>query len=650
MPSQREDPGFSERLLAQIKEDEGFRDTWYQDPGGVLTIGHGHSGDWPKDTITRKEADQLAREDIRAAYAAVDRLVQIPDHDLTPHQRDALASLVFNVGETKFRKSKQLKALNRGDITEAISQWSSREKGWVKAWDEEKGKYVELPGLVTRRKGESDLFLRGYPDDPIQEFEYPGFSPLDLMAQTSESRGELPFSDSGDLAPVAASPPIDPAQMARQSGRLPADPRSFVASPFDPAQIQGPMPVDPAQVAPPMPIDPWLQNPMAIDPIPGGMSLLGPPQGGMSLLGPPQGDAQIAARAAARAAAQEIPDPFDQGPQLWQSEQMIPDAFDRYMEMLSPENVERMQSENMRDARSQGMMSAGMNLLAAAGSGDPAAGIAKAGIAFSDPMMKAAAENRQLPLEMAKLGFDAQGARGRQLYTDQLRKHREDMREGERTLQELEILRDKAALDADPPMSDRERRVQERVKYLGETPKEAQGNVYNPMSLLDQRRVAFMRVHGLDFRTITLDEWDFIHDQPNSPFGTSADPQGTWGRTRDHASRRQAGENTYRRIMTEGRQEGVNLGLVDGDTGEPAKNAEQRADALAEKEAVEYFKNFTKFADRDFEVYLEVANGAMKGKITWKDAREMLGKPEYEAAHWLPNLELLSILYPSQDP
>ena len=425
MPSQREDPGFSERLLAQIKEDEGFRDTWYQDPGGVLTIGHGHSGDWPKDTITRKEADQLAREDIRAAYAAVDRLVQIPDHDLTPHQRDALASLVFNVGETKFRKSKQLKALNRGDITEAISQWSSREKGWVKAWDEEKGKYVELPGLVTRRKGESDLFLRGYPDDPIQEFEYPGFSPLDLMAQTSESRGELPFPDSGDLAPVAASPPIDPAQMARQSGRLPADPRSFVASPFDPAPVAPPPvapppPFDPAQIAMQMPGQEWMAPPMPVDP--GGMSLLGPAQGGMSLLGPAQGgmplpvdpaqgDAQIAARAAARAAAQEIPDPFDQGPQLWQSEQMIPDAFDRYMEMLSPENVERMQSENMRDARSQGMMSAGMNLLAAAGSGNPAAGIAKAGSSFSDIMMKAKAENRQLPIAMAKAGAAAQDAR-----------------------------------------------------------------------------------------------------------------------------------------------------------------------------------------------------------------------------------------------
>ena len=48
-----------------VKKWEGLRLNTYRCPGGVLTIGHGHTkGVKPGQTITRQEAEQLLRDDL----------------------------------------------------------------------------------------------------------------------------------------------------------------------------------------------------------------------------------------------------------------------------------------------------------------------------------------------------------------------------------------------------------------------------------------------------------------------------------------------------------------------------------------------------------------------------------------------------------
>lgn len=81
----------------------------------------------------------------------VNQLVRVP---LNQNQFDALTSFVFNVGALNFRKSTLLLLLNSGKYEAASNEFLK----WTKAKDPKTGQYVELKGLVKRRKKEKDLF------------------------------------------------------------------------------------------------------------------------------------------------------------------------------------------------------------------------------------------------------------------------------------------------------------------------------------------------------------------------------------------------------------------------------------------------------------------------------------------------------------
>ena len=98
----------------------------------------------PEDS--RRTLLDWLREDLRAAERAVRHLVDVP---LTQMQFDALASFVFNVGPAAFGNSTLLRLLNAGDAAGAAGQF--------KRWN--RGADGVLPGLVTRRAAERDLFL-----------------------------------------------------------------------------------------------------------------------------------------------------------------------------------------------------------------------------------------------------------------------------------------------------------------------------------------------------------------------------------------------------------------------------------------------------------------------------------------------------------
>lgn len=136
-----------------IKHFEGFRAKAYLDTGGVWTIGYG-TIKYPNgvsvkrgDTCTIAQASAWMQSD--CIWVVRTLREKIKTKRLTQNQYDALASFIYNVGETQFGSSTLLNLLNRGNIQGAASQFSR--------WVYDNGN--RIPGLVTRRAREQALFL-----------------------------------------------------------------------------------------------------------------------------------------------------------------------------------------------------------------------------------------------------------------------------------------------------------------------------------------------------------------------------------------------------------------------------------------------------------------------------------------------------------
>lgn len=115
----------------------------------VWTIGWGHTKGVQKgDICTQEQADAWLVEDTASEELRINLLVTKP---LTQNQFDALVSLVYNIGGTKFSSSTLLKRLNAGQYEEAADEFQK--------WDKQEGKV--LNGLVARRADERELFLTG---------------------------------------------------------------------------------------------------------------------------------------------------------------------------------------------------------------------------------------------------------------------------------------------------------------------------------------------------------------------------------------------------------------------------------------------------------------------------------------------------------
>lgn len=138
----------TEKGLELIKKFEGFVPSEYVCPAGKRTIGYGHvirETESFSPELTKREAEELLKEDLGAAEEAVIRFVDVP---LTPNQFDALVSFVFNVGAGRFERSMLLRRLNAGDYAGAAKEFLQ----WVY------GNGQKLEGLVRRRRAEKALF------------------------------------------------------------------------------------------------------------------------------------------------------------------------------------------------------------------------------------------------------------------------------------------------------------------------------------------------------------------------------------------------------------------------------------------------------------------------------------------------------------
>ncbi len=132
---------FSADCVKFVKKHEGFKSIPYRDTNGQMVIGYGRAGLAVK-TITRREADKQLYRDLTNNYIL---LLSYVKPKLNQAQVNALCSFIYNVGPTKFLRSKVRKQLNSGDI-EGAAQTLLR-------WNKSQGKL--LRSLDRRRKEEA---------------------------------------------------------------------------------------------------------------------------------------------------------------------------------------------------------------------------------------------------------------------------------------------------------------------------------------------------------------------------------------------------------------------------------------------------------------------------------------------------------------
>lgn len=132
-----------------IKEYEGCKLQAYKCPAGVWTIGYGitfYPNGCPVkegDIITEEYAEALLTDYIiKNIYPIFQKIPYV----ITRSQRDALTSLIYNIGGPAFLKSKLYKAICKKDFANIFKEWDFG--------------YNQFKGLAKRRAHELHLFLK----------------------------------------------------------------------------------------------------------------------------------------------------------------------------------------------------------------------------------------------------------------------------------------------------------------------------------------------------------------------------------------------------------------------------------------------------------------------------------------------------------
>jgi lysozyme len=173
--------------IALIKEREACRLEAYLCPGGVWTIGYGHSGSEIHEglAITPADAEALLHADLLRIDACVARLCP----SATESQHAAMVCLAYNIGCGAFSRSSVARLHNAGRTAEAAQAFA--------LWNKARGRV--LPGLVARRAAEVALYLAddgtaaGFADGekPLSESRTLAGSSLGGAAVGATALGEL---------------------------------------------------------------------------------------------------------------------------------------------------------------------------------------------------------------------------------------------------------------------------------------------------------------------------------------------------------------------------------------------------------------------------------------------------------------------------
>ena len=137
----------SSKALELIKQFEGLRLKAYLCPGGVWTIGYGHTtGVKSGMVITEDQAEDFLLSDI----AVFEKAVNDQNLALTQNMFDALVSFTFNVGVGNFKRSTLLFKIK-------VNPWDNSIMDEFLRWVYSKGRV--LPGLQRRRLAEMKLYF-----------------------------------------------------------------------------------------------------------------------------------------------------------------------------------------------------------------------------------------------------------------------------------------------------------------------------------------------------------------------------------------------------------------------------------------------------------------------------------------------------------
>ena len=137
----------SPKGIALIKKFEGLRLKAYLCPGGVWTIGYGHTaGVKPGMVISEAQAEEFLKADL----ISFERYLNGLGLALNQNQFDALISLIYNIGIGNFQKSTLLRKARINANDNSIMDEFLR-------WVYSKGRV--LPGLQRRRLREMKLYF-----------------------------------------------------------------------------------------------------------------------------------------------------------------------------------------------------------------------------------------------------------------------------------------------------------------------------------------------------------------------------------------------------------------------------------------------------------------------------------------------------------
>ena len=137
----------SPKGIALIKEFEELRLKAYLCPGGVWTIGNGHTASVkPGMVISEAQAEEYLKADL----IAFERYLNGLGLALNQNQFDALISFIYNVGTGNFSNSTLLRKVRANPQDNSIVDEFLR-------WVYSKGRV--LPGLQRRRLAEMKLYF-----------------------------------------------------------------------------------------------------------------------------------------------------------------------------------------------------------------------------------------------------------------------------------------------------------------------------------------------------------------------------------------------------------------------------------------------------------------------------------------------------------
>ena len=138
----------SQSAIDLVKDFEGLRLKAYQCPAGIWTIGYGTTRSvWEGLQINEKQAEEFLERDLNYSVKKISFVVNVP---INQNQIDALASLIYNIGDSRFVTSTLLYLINKGKYDKAANEFL--------AWSKIHGK--QSHGLEERRARERSLFLK----------------------------------------------------------------------------------------------------------------------------------------------------------------------------------------------------------------------------------------------------------------------------------------------------------------------------------------------------------------------------------------------------------------------------------------------------------------------------------------------------------